>query len=414
MTNKNIYLKLLILLIVSVPTTLFAQLSSQQQQTIKEKTTQYCRLLERMVSEPNDAETLETLVSLFNDPTNNLVYNDLIPGENRIPFMEYVTVIRSLGGTTTFHFGAPALYYQEFNGYLFGMGKVEKQITDGFGNTRRVENVIILNLSDGKLGDVGARLPALAKKPNERTPINSYKNDSNNTTAQQSGDVEKDLPWLEMVFVEGGTFKMGSNDGKSSEKPIHEVQVDDFYIGKYEVTQAQWKQIMGTNPSYFKDCPECPVVSVNWNDIHEFLKKLNEQTGQTYRLPTEAEWEYAARGGSKSKGYKYSGSNNLDELAWYDKNSDKKTHPVGQKKANELGLFDMSGNVWEWCSDWYGNDYYAKSPKDNPQGPESGERHVLRGGSWDININYCHVTYRYRLFPFYRFNYIGFRLVRDS
>merc|ERR1711963_719383 len=125
--------------------------------------------------------------------------------------------------------------------------------------------------------------------------MGSYKNDSNNTTAQQSGDVEKDLPWLEVVFVEGGAFKMGSNDGKSSEKPIHEVQVDDFYIGKYEVTQAQWKQIMGTNPSYFKDCPECPVVSVNWNDIHEFLKKMNEQTGQTYRLPTEAEWEYAAR-----------------------------------------------------------------------------------------------------------------------
>ncbi|HDP98542.1 MAG TPA: hypothetical protein ENN22_05075, partial [bacterium] len=156
----------------------------------------------------------------------------------------------------------------------------------------------------------------------------------------------------DMVFVAGGTFMMGSNE-YDNEKPIHKVYVDDFYIGKYEVTQKQWFEIMGSNPSRFKG-DNLPVERVSWNDVQEFIRKLNAKTGGNFRLPTEAEREYASRGGSRSAHFKYSGSNNVDNVAWYDNNSGRKTHPVGTKQPNELGLYDMSGNVWEWCSDWYG------------------------------------------------------------
>ena len=217
-----------------------------------------------------------------------------------------------------------------------------------------------------------------------------------------------------MVFIPGGTFTMGctseqGSDCESDEKPAHRVTVSDFYIGKYEVTQKEWQEVMGGNPSNFKNCEDCPVESVSWDDVQEFLAKLNAKTGKTYRLPTEAEWEYAARGGSQRRGYKYAGSNRLDEVAWYDGNSGDKTHPVGQKKANELGLYDISGNVWEWCSDWY--DDYPSTAQTNPKGPSTGSDRVLRGGSWYFYAEICRSAHRGNYGPDFRGNLVGFRLV---
>lgn len=213
----------------------------------------------------------------------------------------------------------------------------------------------------------------------------------------------------DMVFVEGGSFTMGCKSGRDSDcesdEKAHSVTLSDFSIGKYEVTQALWRAVMGTstslsNPSYFKNCDECPVENVSWDDIQKFLRKLSEITGKKFLLPTEAQWEYAARGGQQSKGYQYAGSNNLNSVAWYGDNSNSKTHPVGQKQPNELGLYDMSGNVWEWCSDWYG-DYPSSSTRD-PQGPSSGSGRVLRGGSWISFTLICRAAFRDNGFPSYR------------
>jgi formylglycine-generating enzyme required for sulfatase activity len=214
----------------------------------------------------------------------------------------------------------------------------------------------------------------------------------------------------DMIFVEGGSFDMGSNDGDDSEKPLHRVEVGSFYMDKCEVTQAEYEPVMGKNPSNFK-CPTCPVENVSWSDATEYATKVGK------RLPTEAEWEYAARGGKKSKGYRYSGSNELAGVAWYSANSRQKTHPVGQKKPNEIGLYDMSGNVWEWCSDWYISTYYEKSPKRDPQGPGSGTHRVLRGGSWKFSADICNVKLRSATpiyLPAYGNDDGGFRCVQDE
>ncbi len=217
----------------------------------------------------------------------------------------------------------------------------------------------------------------------------------------------------EFVKVDGGTFVMGAtseqgSDAYSDESPTHSVTLSDFYIGKYEVTQELWTAVMGSNPSKFTGT-NLLVEMVSWNDCQTFITKLNELTGKTFRLPTEAEWEYAARGGNKSQGYKYSGSNSIDDVAWYTSNSSSKTHEVGTKQPNELGIYDMSGNVWEWCSDWYGS--YSSSSQTNPTGPTSGSNRVLRGGGWDINAGHCRVSYRDDSNPSYRNGNFGFRLV---
>ena len=221
---------------------------------------------------------------------------------------------------------------------------------------------------------------------------------------------------FEMVYVEGGSFDMGAtteqgSDAYKDEYPAHSVTLSDYYIGRCEVTQELWEAVMGSNPSYFKGAQN-PVECVSWNDCQEFVSRLSSLTGRTFRLPTEAEWEYAARGGNKSGHYKYSGIGNIDDVAWYWKNSgdrylqgtdsdydrDKiinnngRTHAVGTKTANELGIYDMSGNVYEWCSDWYGD--YSAGTQTNPQGPSSGSDRVLRGGSWYGRAWCCRVSFR--------------------
>ena len=235
-----------------------------------------------------------------------------------------------------------------------------------------------------------------------------------------------------MVYVEGGTFTMGAtkeqgSDAQDDEKPAHSVTLSSYYIGETEVTQALWQAVMGTDVRQQRDKvnkewgirgegSNYPMYYISWDECQEFVRRLNSMTGQQFHLPTEAQWEYAARGGSRSRGYKYSGSNAIDNVAWYEENSYKKgqsspdygTHPVKTKSPNELGIYDMSGNVWEWCQDWYGS--YSSSAQTNPTGPSSGSDRVLRGGSWGDNARICRSSFRFNYTPSIRSYYIGLRL----
>jgi len=224
-------------------------------------------------------------------------------------------------------------------------------------------------------------------------------------------------PGIEMVFVQGGTFTMGctaeqGSDCWSDERPSHQVTLNSFSIGRYEVTQAQWVAVMGSNRSYFTGNLSRPVETVSWNEVQEFITVLNTITGRQYRLPTEAEWEYAARGGVNSGGYKYAGSNNINDVAWYWDNSSSGTQPVGTKASNELGIYDMSGNVWEWVNDWWGD--YTSGAKTNPTGPTTGSYRVSRGGSWYYDARNCRVSNRHSDYPGFRNHDIGFRLALSS
>ncbi|MBC8384853.1 MAG: SUMF1/EgtB/PvdO family nonheme iron enzyme [Candidatus Cloacimonetes bacterium] len=317
-----------------------------------------------------------------------------------------------------------------------------------------VKNVIPADALVTLNGDGGEKYNSNGKATFRDVPIGSYEltvqaeeHKTHTETFDVSADktVRKQIILEEgsdvpdnMIFVQGGTFQMGSNDGGSDEKPVHTVTVSDFYIGKTEVTQKEWKEVMGAstslnNPSYFKG-DDLPVENVSWYDAVEFCNKKSEKEGlekcysgsgkntkcdfskNGYRLPTEAEWEYAARGGvsaslnNRNGGNKYAGSNNVKDVAWYFDNSGSKTHPVGTKQPNELGIYDLSGNVWEWCSDRYDENYYKNSPQNNPQGPSSGKSRVLRGGSWDSGDYCCRFVYRGSYDPDVYF--IGFRFVR--
>ena len=217
---------------------------------------------------------------------------------------------------------------------------------------------------------------------------------------------------FDMVWVEGGTFRMGATSEHGSgavpdEEPVHSVTLSGYYIGKTEVTQALWKAVMGSNPSWFIG-DNLPVECVSWNDCQEFIRKLNSLTGQNFRLPTEDEWEFACCGGNNSRGYKYSGSKYIDDVAWYDGDSGDKTHPVATESPNELGIYDMSGNVWEWCADRYG--VYSSGAQTNPKGPYDGSYRVYRGGSWSFNPRICRSSFRTDISPDSRSSYLGLRL----
>ena len=219
---------------------------------------------------------------------------------------------------------------------------------------------------------------------------------------------------FKMIKVAGGTFTMGctseqGGDCDSDEKPAHQVTLSDYYIGQTEVTVGLWRAVMGNDPSYFKKGDNYPVEYVSWNDCQDFIRKLNSLTGKNFSLPTEAQWEYAARGGNKSGHYKYAGSYSIGNVAWYGDNSGGATHPVATKAPNELGIYDMSGNVWEWCKDWYGS--YSSSSQTNPTGASSGSNRVLRGGSWNNRARHCRVSDRNYCSPDLRYSSDGLRLV---
>ena len=290
-----------------------------------------------------------------------------------------------------------------FNGLLVGNHQVEVR-KDGYTTDKKS-----VTISEGQTMSISGTLTS-----NTASSSNGYASSS----SVSSGGNEISIPvkngiTIDMVKVEAGTFMMGATSEKENpyswEKPVHQVTLtNDYYIGKYEVTQALWQSVMGSNPSYFKG-DNLPVETVSCDDCKEFISKLNRITGRKFRLPTEAEWEYAARGGKMSRGYQYSGSSNISDVAWYDGNSGSKTHPVGTKQANELGIYDMTGNVWEWCQDRYGS--YVSSSQKNPTGTVRGSNRVYRGGGWDIFAWSCRLSCRNYGPPYFRYDYLGLRLV---
>jgi len=257
-------------------------------------------------------------------------------------------------------------------------------------------------------------IPSPAKQPEISTSRNIAV-PRDNPPAVESKEVAMDASEIiPLVYVQGGTFQMGDHKGESFESYVHAVAVKSFYIGKFEVTQKQWKQITGSNPSSFTGCDDCPVDRVSYEDAKSFLSQLSQKTGKKYRLPTEAEWEFAARGGIKSLGFIYAGSNFIDHIAWSEENANKTTHMVGKKHPNELGIYDMTGNIYEWCTDWFNEKYYKSSPIENPAGPVSGENRVIRGGSWKYKPKEIKVTHRMSIRPTSRYSDIGIRVVREE
>ena len=289
-----------------------------------------------------------------------------------------------------------------FNGILVGNHKVEIK-KDGYGTDSKTVSIL-----EGQTASLSGVLTTHTSTHTSSSVASGFSSSGNTITIPVKNGIS-----IDMVRVEAGTFTMGATaemeDPYDDERPTHRVTLtNDYYIGKYEVTQALWKAVMGNNPSGFKG-DNLPVEMVGWDDCQEFIGKLNRITGKKFRLPTEAEWEYAARGGNKSRGYQYSGSNNLSDVAWFLDNSGEMTHAVGTKQPNELGIYDMTGNVWEWCQDWYGA--YSSSSQVNPTGANSGSSRMIRGGCWISGARGCRSSYRYDCTPGYRRNGVGLRLV---
>ena len=290
-----------------------------------------------------------------------------------------------------------------FNGVLVGNHNVEIR-KSGYATSRQT-----VTISEGQTASIFGSLTSSTSSSSANTLSSSGSSLSGNAlTIPVKNGIS-----IEMVKVEAGSFNMGATPEKEnpydSEKPVHRVTLtNNYYIGKYEVTQALWQVVMGNNPSRFKG-DDLPVEKVSWDDCQDFISKLNAMTGKRFRLPSEAEWEYAARGGKKSRGYQYSGSNTFGDVAWYYGNSGPKTHAVGTKQPNELGIYDMTGNVWEWCQDWFGS--YSSSPQTNPTGAASGSYRVYRGGSWCNSARDCRTSYRRGNTPDFRYFDLGLRLV---
>ena len=423
--NIKIYLItfLMINLLIKNSQTL-AQLTKDQEKTVKTTVKNYTSLLQRLGQDHNDIEAFESLASeVF--VSGARVYDDFLDGEVMDEFIVYLGKIRDYRGQLKLSFNDFHYYYKRQHGINFGIVQIVKSV-----QLPRykydVINHLAINADNGKLTEITKTAPSNILPFGKKEIIypletnKRYEKKINDVDNSQTSEVENDLPVIEMVFVQGGNFKMGSDKYVDS-KPLHDVYINDFYMGKYEVTQAEWVKIMGTNPSYFKDCPDCPVERVSWNEITEFLKKLNFVTKEEYRLPTEAEWEYVARGGSKEFDYNYAGSNSLEEVACYKNNSfdkgknhsDYGTNTVGDKKPNQLGIYDMSGNVFEWCSDWYDNNYNFIVSRMNPKGPSNGLYKVIRGGSWSHSSLYCEVGKRHKFEPDKKSSTIGFRLCKS-
>ena len=285
-----------------------------------------------------------------------------------------------------------------FNGLLVGNHKVEIK-KDGYGTDSKTVSIL-----EGKT----ASLSGVLTTHTSSSVASGFSSSGNTITIPVKDGIS-----IDMVRVEAGTFTMGATPEMENpwkcEKPTHQVTLtNDYYIGKYEVTQALWQAVMDNNPSYFKG-DNLPVEQVSWDDCQEFISKLNSITGKKFRLPTEAEWEYAARGGNKSRSYQYCGSNNISDVAWYGNNSENKTHAVGSKQANELGIYDMIGNVWERCQDWYGK--YSGLSQTDPAGAARGDFRVIRGGGWYNDARDCRSSYRDINTPGNRYDYLGLRLV---
>ncbi len=295
-----------------------------------------------------------------------------------------------------------------FNGLLVGNHQVEVR-KDGYATDRKT-----VAISEGQTASITGTLASNAVASASSNTSGYLSNSSSVASGCNTISIPvKNGINIEMVKVEAGTFMMGATpemkDPFDEEKPVHQVTLThDYYVGKYEVTQVLWQAVMGNNPSCFKG-DNLPVEKVSWNDCQEFISKLNSLTGRNFRLPTEAEWEYAARGGKKSRGYQHSGSSTISDVAWYGGNSGSKTHPVGTKQANELGIYDMTGNVIEWCQDWYGA--YSGFSQRNPAGAVSGSDRVSRGGCWRYNARGCRSSVRIYDAPGYCNGFLGLRLV---
>ena len=294
-----------------------------------------------------------------------------------------------------------------FNGLLVGNHQVEVR-KEGYATDTKT-----VSISESQTASISGTLAsnAVASSSSNTSGYSS----SSSSVASGSNTITipvKNGISIDMVKVEAGTFMMGATaemeNPDDNEKPVHQVTLtNNYYIGKYEVTQALWQEVMGSNPSTYQDDTH-PVENVSWDDCQEFIFKLNSMTGKKFRLPTEAEWEYAARGGKKAKGYQYIGSSNVSDVAWNYENSGCGTHSVGTKQPNELGIYDMAGNVWEWCQDWYGS--YSSSSQKNPIGATSGSIRVNRGGSWCHNMKYCRSSYRFGKDSDTRWPDLGLRL----